>query len=226
MLEQILTYERSLFLALHGHHTPFWDEFFWLHSGFIVWLPVAAFLLFAVAYRQPVREVLLVILAVALLILVCDQFTSGFAKPFFHRFRPTHHPDFENLILTVHDYRGGLYGFISGHACNSFGVAMFFTLLFRNRLFAWSAMAWATLNAYSRIYLGVHFISDIIAGTVCGLLFGYGIYYAYRWLRGRWLGKEAVQPPQQNRFPARIRQTCYILYATYVFLFIYAAVKA
>jgi undecaprenyl-diphosphatase len=221
MLEHILTYERSLFFALNGSPYGWMDEFFFTHSGFIVWLPLVAFILFTVAYKQPPREILLIILGVALVVLLCDQFTSGFCKPFFHRFRPTHHPDFMTEVATVHDYRGGLYGFISGHACNSFGVALFFSLLFRNRLFTWSAMTWATLNAYSRIYLGVHFISDIVAGTLCGLLFGWIVYRLYRWVRRRWLKADGTSSPATLFPPTRIRLICYVLYTTYIVLLIY-----
>ncbi len=187
MLEQLLVLERDLFLTLNGNHTPFWDEVMWLYSGKAVWLPLAVFIIAVLAYKKNWKEVVFVLLGIGLTILFCDQFASGFCKPLFHRFRPTHHPDFMNVVQTVFDYRGGRYGFISSHAANAFGFAMFMTLLFRNKLFGFSIFLWATINAYTRIYLGVHFISDIIPGILAGLFFGYLAYRIYVWGRKRFL---------------------------------------
>jgi len=131
------------------------------------------------------KEGLLVILSLALVVLFADQLSSSFFKPFFKRFRPTHHPDYMYIVDIVKDFRGGQYGFISGHATNSFGLAVFFSLLFKNRFVTVFMIFWAVLNSYSRIYLGVHFISDIIAGLFFGLLIGLLVYEIYAWMRGR-----------------------------------------
>ena len=197
MLENLLTYERELFLWLNGNHTPFWDEVMWLYSGKEVWLPLALFILGIVCYKKNWRETVLVLLAIALVITLCDQFASGICKPLFTRFRPTHHPDFMNEVQTVFGYRGGRYGFISSHAANAFGFATFMALLFRHRLLGVTLFIWATVNAYSRIYLGVHFISDIVPGILSGILFGYVVYRLYAWTHSRWLGSAAE--PYGNR---------------------------
>lgn len=187
MVEQLLVYERDLFLLLNGSHTPFWDNFMWIYTGKAVWLPLAFYILFVLVYKKDWRESVLLLLAIALLITCCDQFASGFCKDYFHRFRPTHHPDFEQVVKTVFDYRGGLYGFISSHAANAFGFAMFTTLLFRDKLYGWTIFLWAAVTAYSRIYLGVHFITDIIPGALSGLFFGVLVYQVYKWARFRLL---------------------------------------
>ncbi|MDR1981463.1 MAG: phosphatase PAP2 family protein [Tannerellaceae bacterium] len=179
MLEAILDYERELFLMLNGCHTPFLDRFMWLYSGKAVWLPLAVFVVGVLVYRKNWRESLLVVLSIALVILLCDQFASHLCKPLFARFRPTYHPEFMDQVKTVFGYRGGRYGFISSHAANAFGFAMFMSLLFRYRIFTWTIFLWAALNAYTRIYLGVHFISDIIPGAIAGLVFGYLVYRIY-----------------------------------------------
>jgi undecaprenyl-diphosphatase len=76
---------------------------------------------------------------------------------------------------------GGRFGFISSHASNSFGAAMMLWLLFRNQYkYFWLMFVWAAVVSYSRIYLGVHFPSDIAAGMLCGLSFGYIFYTLYR----------------------------------------------
>lgn len=179
MVEKILVYERDLFFMLNGSDSPFLDRFMWLYSGKAVWLPLAFFILVVLLYKKKWRESILILLAIVLVITLCDQFASHVCKPIFTRFRPTHHPDFMDQVKTVFDYRGGRYGFISSHAANAFGFATFMSLLFRYRLFTWTIFLWAALTAYTRIYLGVHFISDIVPGAIAGVFFGWLVYWLY-----------------------------------------------
>ncbi|KKB51485.1 hypothetical protein HMPREF1212_02215 [Parabacteroides sp. HGS0025] len=179
MVEKILVYERDLFFMLNGSDSPFLDRFMWLYSGKAVWLPLAAFILIVLLYKKKWRESILILLAIVLVVTFCDQFASHVCKPIFTRFRPTHHPDFMDQVKTVFDYRGGKYGFISSHAANAFGFATFMSLLFRYRLFTWTIILWAVLTAYTRVYLGVHFISDIVPGAIAGVFFGWLVYWLY-----------------------------------------------
>ncbi|KAA6334875.1 hypothetical protein EZS27_016851 [termite gut metagenome] len=180
MLERILNYEHDLFLALNGSHFAALDRFMWLYSGQAIWMPLAVCILVILLYKKGWRNSLAIILSIALVIVLCDQLSSGIIKPMFCRLRPTHHPLFANKVATVFDYRGGKYGFISGHAANAFGFATFIALLFRSVLVSWAIYVWAAVMAYSRIYLGVHFISDIIPGILVGIAFGYLVYYLYK----------------------------------------------
>ena len=181
MLEKIIDYEHDLFLLINGFQSEFWDQFMWLFSGKIVWIPVAIFFIVILLYKNRHRwiEIILIFMAITLVITLCDQFASSFCKPFFERLRPTHHPDFVGEVSTVFGYRGGRFGFISSHAANAFGYAMLTSLIFRNRFYSIAIFAWATVNSYSRLYLGVHFISDIIPGISTGLLFGWLVYKVF-----------------------------------------------
>ncbi|MDR0834304.1 MAG: phosphatase PAP2 family protein [Candidatus Symbiothrix sp.] len=179
MLEQELVVERGLFFFLNGHHTAFWDDFFWLVSDKWAWVPFYACFLFVFAYKKHWKELVPVLLALALVIVLCDQIASGWVKPFVHRFRPTHHPDFQNLVQTVRDYRGGTYGFFSSHAANAFGLAVFTSLLFKNRKFTCTMLLFAGLTGYSRLYLGVHFVSDVVVGALVGSGVAWLIYTVY-----------------------------------------------
>lgn len=183
MVEKILIYERDAFFALNGSDCAFLDRFMWLFTGKVVWLPLAVFILLVLIYKKNWRESIFILLAIVLVITLCDQFASHLCKPYFTRFRPTHHPDFMNEVKTVFGYRGGKYGFISSHAANAFGFATLMAFIFRNRLFAFTIFLWAVLTAYTRVYLGVHFISDIVPGAISGIFFGYIVYRLYRWGR-------------------------------------------
>ena len=85
-------------------------------------------------------------------------------------------------VKVVFGYRGGMYGFISSHAANAFGFATLMALIFRNKLFGWTYFLLGDLDSYTRIYLGVHFITDIIPGALSGLLFGYLVYLLYLYI--------------------------------------------
>ena len=188
MLERELQWERNLFFFLNGSDSSFWDSFFHFYSNQWTWIPFYLCFLFVFIYRKTGaeikrdwKEIVWAILCVIAVFILCDQISSGFFKPLFQRFRPTHHPDFRDLVKIVFDERGGKYGFISGHAANTFGFATFTALLFRNRLLTFTVFLFAIVTAYSRVYLGLHFISDVVAGALVGMLVGYGVYRIYRW---------------------------------------------
>lgn len=220
MIEKILLYERDAFFALNGSDSAFLDRFMWLYTGKEVWLPLVILIIGVLVYKKNWRESLLIILAIALVVLLCDQFASHVCKPLFTRFRPTHHPDFMEQVKTVFNYRGGLYGFISSHAANAFGFATLMALIMKNRWFGWTLFLWATLTAYTRIYLGVHFISDVVPGIVVGTLFGYVVYRLYLFVRSKWLPVESF-----GAFPAyskrRIHLIIYAIYATVLLIVIF-----
>ena len=223
MLEQILDYERNAFLWLNGRHNAFMDSFFWLYSGQIVWIPITIFLLFLLFYKKNWKESLLILLSIVLIIILCDQISSNICKPYFMRFRPTHHPDFMDYVKTVNDYKGGKYGFISGHAANSFGFALFTILLFRYRWYTISILIWGTLMAYSRIYLGVHFISDIVPAIVVSILIAYLIYKLYIVVRRKLLNKN--DNPCLIYSDGRKKLILMGLLATFLFMVVCSMVK-
>lgn len=179
-VEKILPIEREYFLWLNNTHAPFWDSFMWIYTGKIIWIPLALVAIFAFCYKRNWKEVAVFALSVTLLIVLCDQVSASVIKPYFERLRPSHHPDFQQFVSILHNYRGGKYGFVSAHATNGFGIALFTSLLFRYKYYTIAIFLWALINSYSRIYLGVHFISDIIGGMLVGLLFGGVVYLLFK----------------------------------------------
>ena len=140
-------------------------------------------------FTRPRKEVILTVLSIAVLIVLCDTVTSSIIKPWVARFRPTQDPIIGSLVRLVHDYKGGKFGFVSSHASNSFGIVCFTALLFRNKLFTVTAFAWAIVNTYSRVYLGVHYILDVICGALFGILSAILVYQIYKYGFFRLLNK-------------------------------------
>lgn len=193
-IEGLLPAERDLFFALNGSDSLFLDNMMWTISGRFIWIPLFLFIIFIFFFKTQRKEAILITLFFVILFVATDQISSGFFKPLFERFRPTHHPDFKDMVDIVNGYRGGRYGFISGHATNSFGLAVFLCLVFRNGLLTFSTLLWASINSYTRIYLGVHFISDIVAGMIVGTIVALILYAVYMFLR-----KAIVHPPSARR---------------------------
>lgn len=148
----------------------------------IFWLPLYLFLVYLIVKLKK-WDTLYILLGIALTIALADQITSGLMKPFFARLRPSHDPSLEGLLHLVNNYKGGLYGFASGHAANTFGTATFIYLLFKDRYF-WIKyiFLWAALMTYTRIYLGVHYPGDILVGALIGLLCGWIGFRFANWL--------------------------------------------
>lgn len=179
MLESMLSYERDFFFLINGNHTEMLNYVMWIFSSTAIWAPLVVVFLFAFIYKKGWKEWLPILLAVALVILLCDQFTSTLCKPLFARYRPTHHPLFMEQVQIVFGYTGGRYGFMSSHAANTFGFAAFTAMLFRYKPYTFIVFLWAAITGYSRIYLGVHFISDVICGAIAGIIIGIMVYKLY-----------------------------------------------
>lgn len=146
------------------------------------WLPLYLALVYLIIKNKK-WNTLYILVGVALTITLADQITSGFMKPFFARLRPSQESGLTGILHTVNNYKGGLYGFASSHAANTFGVAMFIWLLFK-RKYHWISVIfiWAAFIGYTRIYLGVHYPGDILVGAVIGLLCGWIGFLFANWL--------------------------------------------
>ncbi len=183
MLEQILPYEQELFFMINGNHHPWLDPIMWLLSNTILLVPFLLFLYIFFKNKKDTGTWLPIFFAMTFVFLIGDLFSSTLIKPYVQRLRPTHYPGIEEHVRTLYNYAGKKYGFLSGHATNSFGFATFSSLLFRKKGYTWGIYIWAFLVCYSRVYLGVHFISDIMAGTILGLIIGFFVYKLYRLYR-------------------------------------------
>ena len=165
--------DQQLFLWLNGLHADWLDPVMVSITAMWVWIPLYALLLFMV-FKQYGKRGWWILLAVVLVILCTDQLSAHVCKPLFHRLRPCFNPDLEGLVHLPKGLPGGRYGFVSSHAANTFGIAAFLTAVLRKRWrwIGWVLYFWAFLSSYSRIYVGVHYPGDILAGAILGILIG------------------------------------------------------
>ena len=185
MIEYLNGIDADALLAVNGLHDMFQDAFWWMvtakWSSLLLVLALAWILL-----HQNRRHALLVLAMLVLSILVADQVSSGLIKHLVERLRPTHDPSLESMVHVINGYRGGLYGFVSSHAANSFAVATLLALVMRHRVVTLSMFTWALLQCYSRVYLGVHYPGDILGGIIVGVLAGWLVWQLMRWIERRW----------------------------------------
>lgn len=193
MIETLQNFDADLLLALNGAHNGYFDHLMWLVSCKWAWVPMTLVLLY-VLWTKGWRQAVTVLLAVALVIVIADQVSSSIIKPLVERLRPTHNPQLANAVHVVNGYRGGMYGFVSSHAANHFGVAVLLALMLRRRNTSIVLPLWALLAGYSRIYLGVHYPGDVFCGAVVGCLAAWLTYALWRRAEARWLhtGSEQV----------------------------------
>ncbi len=191
MIDLLQQIDASALCAINGAHCTYTDSLMWLISGKFAWIPMIIVLLW-VMWRQGWRKVLLLLLAVALTIALADQVSSSVIKPLVQRLRPSHNPAIESSLHIIRDYRGGMYGFVSSHAANAFGVAVLLALISRRRSVAAAFAFWASLVCYSRMYEGVHYPGDILCGALVGVAAAYAVWMLYRRAHARILGSEPV----------------------------------
>ena len=195
MLEQLLHIDTEILLAINGWHAPWADTLMWIISAKATWIPLYLLLigLLVWRYRQPaptpikwlqkVPACVVMIVAIGLAVGAADFIASGILKDLVARPRPSRVPELEGVLHLVNDYRSGQYGFVSSHAANTMAVALLFSLIWRNKIATCGLMLWVAANCYSRMYLGVHYPTDILGGLIVGSLVavvGYWLLDRYR----------------------------------------------
>ncbi len=162
--------DHKIFLVLNSLHTPFLDKVMWTVSMRVVWIPFYILIIWLLAAKYG-KRVWIPLALVPVLVVLTDQ-GSNLLKNLVERPRPCHEPALAGLVHTVKGHCGGMYGFVSAHAANTFGIAAFTIPLLQRRWFTWTVIIWALIVSYSRIYLGVHYPGDVLGGALLGLVSG------------------------------------------------------
>ena len=170
--ERLNEIDIKLFLFFNGKNNLFFDHVMSVLTYKWTWIPLYSFLLYIMYMKRKSNFsfFIFILLLIPFGIYCSDQLSSFFKNVLVRRPRPCHYQTIAQMVHTVNNKCGGKFGFYSAHASNSFFIAAVFTGIIRNRFGLLSLFFWAAVVSWSRVYLGVHFLGDIVVGAVFGIL--------------------------------------------------------
>lgn len=150
-----------------------------LTSG-LTWIPLYVMLFFVVIRNnETMGQIALVVGSAIFCVLFADGLVDGIIKQLAERWRPSNDPTFKYMVQVVDDIRPKGYSFCSAHAANTMSLAVFFSLLIRSKMLTITLVIWSLINCWTRLYLGVHYPSDILCGMMIGIIVGILVYLLY-----------------------------------------------
>lgn len=208
MIEFLNQVDTNLFIYLNSLNNDFWDSIFLWVTEKYSWIFLYLIILGLLAWRYLAVRVqispgegipgirlhvdkncwpwlLLAAIFIALVVAIGDQVSVHLFKNVFQRLRPSHESDLAEIIHLPRR-KGGLYGFVSGHATTSFALAYFTSRIIGIKWYTWLIFLWAVIFSYSRIYIGVHYPGDSIFGALLGLFLGWMILRAWISIGREW----------------------------------------
>lgn len=180
-IDSFLALDREVLSWFNGSDSLFLDQLVWLLTQGPMWIPMYVALFYLVIKNnETMTQIMIIVGCVALCLLLSSGVTNGIVKLLVARPRPSLDPLFKYTVQVVDGHRNSGFSFFSAHAANTMAIAVFFCLLVRDRLLSGTLLLWSLVNAWTRLYLGLHYPSDILCGllwgTVAGLV-GYAVFY-------------------------------------------------
>lgn len=176
-MEKIIQLDKDLLVYLNGLGSETFDPFWLFITKQLHLTPLFLFIFYLVYKKVGGKNLLLIIVSMAVMITFTDQFTN-LVKNTVQRLRPCNDEELKNIIRLV-EVRGS-YSYFSGHAANSMASTVFvFMILKKYYKYAISLFLFPLIFAYSRIYLGLHFPGDILSGYLFGAITGLTFYKIY-----------------------------------------------
>lgn len=185
--EGLIQLDKKLLLWFNGSDSLFVDGLAMTLTDALTWIPLYVALLYLVVKNNDnFLKILLIVSCAALCVVLAGTINDNFVKPTVCRPRPTRDFEIGAIIDIVDGYRGGRFGFFSSHAANTFSIAIFFSLLVRNKCLTFFLVLWSLLNCWTRMYLGVHYPIDILCGIIWGGIVGMSMYFTYKYISNRY----------------------------------------
>ena len=179
--QEIHRFDQDITLWINGFHSELTDVVWAFLSNIPVWIPLYVLIIAFIIRRMGSKKGGIVVLSAVLTVIVCSLF-SHWMKELTERLRPL--LDTYMLENSLHVLEtGGKYTFFSAHSANAFGLATstYLGLRMDNRRkydrYAIFMYTWATLVAVSRIFVGKHYLGDVIVGICVGIVVG--LFFAW-----------------------------------------------
>lgn len=175
LIEKIEQIDRQLLFAINDANSPLFDTIMWWVSKPAFGIPFYLLFVFLLYKYFGWKNTLLLALFAGAAVGLADLSAKYLFKEMFERFRPSQNFEIKGQLHYVNNYHGGMYGFVSSHAANMFSIAMLIGLWLKKRIkyLLHFLLIWAALIGYSRIYLGVHYPTDVVCGALLGMLIAF-----------------------------------------------------
>ena len=177
--------DQQITLYLNSLHSGVTDPIMIFFSNIPVWISMYILVAVFLFIRLGWKKALIAVISITLTFVFCDQLANLF-KNGIERLRPCHDEFMVGEGLRILEGKGGMFGFFSGHASNAFGFATSSSMAFRNdsrlRYRGYSAWIffWAVMVSLSRIFVGKHYVGDVMVGIIAGTLIGLACGFAAR----------------------------------------------
>lgn len=225
-MDSLLDLDRQILYFFNGSDSLFWDSVVGTLTNGLTWIPLYICLIYLVIKnKESVFQILFTLCFAALCILITAGLTDLIIKPLVGRLRPCMDPNIKYLIDTVYGFASKDYSFWSAHAANTSSVAVFVSLLVREKKLIVAMILWCLFNCYSRLYLGMHYPSDILCGLLVGVTLGFIIYYFYQKIYYRFT-------PKINYISSHFTSTGFaisdidVVITMMIFILIYSIIRA